>query len=193
MKQLILVRHGEPDEGHATQPGNPPLHARGHAQARRLALRRLASEPIDRIVSSPQQRALDTAAPLARLMGIEVEVIDGFAECDLNTARYRSPATIQREEPHRWEEFLASPPRFLGTDPDVFRQTVLDAYAALFADGRGSTVAVFTHGMPVKIMVTLALGMARTDQFSIDHCSVTRVVGSSLEDARVRALNESTP
>ena len=193
MKQLILVRHGQPHEGHAQRPGDPPLHPAGHAQARALALRRLALEPIDRIVCSPQQRALDTAAPLARLLGIDVEVLDGLAECDLNTARYRSPDTIRREEPHRWAEFLASPPRFLGVDPDVFRATVLATFAALLEDTRGDTVAVFSHGMPIKTLVAHAMRLPGTETLSIDHGSVTRVIGNALGDARVRSLNESTP
>jgi broad specificity phosphatase PhoE len=192
MKQLLLVRHGLPDEGHALRPGDPPLHATGHAQARALALRRLAFEPIDRIVCSPQQRAMDTAAPLARLLGLEAEVIDGLAECDRHTDRYRSPETIRREEPQRWEEFLASPPRFLGVDPEVFRRTVIDTFAALLADPRGRTVAVFSHGMPIKTLVAHAMRMPGTETFSLDHCSVTRVVGTSLGDLRVRTLNEST-
>lgn len=193
IKQLLLVRHGRPDEGHATKPGDPPLHAVGHAQARGVAVKRLCLEPIDRIVCSPQQRALDTAAPLSRLLGIEVEVISGLAECDLHTTRYRSPETIRREEPHRWTEFLASPPRFLGIDPDVFRQTVLGAFAELLADPRGTTIAVFSHGMPIKTLVAHAMRMPNTELFSIDHCSVTRAVGASLDDVRVRTLNESTP
>jgi broad specificity phosphatase PhoE len=193
LKQLLLVRHGQPDEGHATRPGDPPLHANGHAQARALALRRLTYEPIDRIVCSPQQRAIDTAAPLARLLGIEVELIEGLAECDRNTERYRSPDTIRREEPHRWAEFLQSPPRFLGVDPDVFRQTVLDAFSGLLADPHGKTIAVFSHGMPIKTMVAHCLGLPGTETFSLDHCSVTRLVGSSLDDLRARTLNESTP
>jgi broad specificity phosphatase PhoE len=193
MKQLLLIRHGQPDEGHAQRPGDPPLHPTGQAQARALMARRLNFEPIDRIVCSPQQRALDTAAPLARLLGLEIEVIDGLAECDLHTSRYRSPETIRREEPHRWTEFLASPPRFLGIDPEVFRRTVLDAFAALLNDSRGSLVAVFSHGMPIKTLVAHAMRMPGTETFSLDHCSVTRVVGSSLDDVRVRTLNESTP
>lgn len=193
MKQLLLVRHGQPDEGHALRPGDPPLHALGHAQARAVAMKRLAFESIDRIVCSPQQRALDTAAPLARLLGLEAEVIEGLAECDRHTERYRSPDTIRREEPHRWAEFLASPARFVGADPDVFRQTALDTYAALLADLHGSVIAVFSHGLNIKTLVAHAMRLPGTDIFSLDHCSVTRVVGSSLDDARVRTLNESTP
>lgn len=192
-KQLLLIRHGRPDEGYALNPGDPPLHAVGHAQARATAVRRLCLEPVDRIVCSPQQRALDTAAPLSRLLGIEIEVVQGLAECDLHTTRYRSPETIRREEPHRWAEFLASPPRFLGVDPDEFRQTALAAFAQLLADPRGTTIAVFSHGMPIKTLVAHALRMPSTELLSIDHCSMTRAVGTSLEDVRVRTLNESTP
>jgi broad specificity phosphatase PhoE len=193
IKQLLLVRHGQPDEGNLLRPGDPPLHALGHAQARALALKRLAFEPIDRIVCSPQQRAIDTAAPLARLLGLKVEVIEGLAECDRHTARYRSPDTIRREEPHRWAEFLASPARFVGADPDVFRQTALDTYASLMDDAQGSVIAVFSHGLNIKTLIAHAMGLPGTERFSLDHCSVTRMLGSSLADLRVRTLNESTP
>lgn len=193
MKHLLLVRHGQPHEGHPLRPGDPPLSALGQVQARALAVKRLNAEPIDRIVSSPQQRALDTAAPLSRLLGIPIEIIPGLAECDHGTPRYRSPETIRREEPHRWEEFLASPARFVGSDPVVFRRTVLDTFAALLADGAGSVIAVFSHGLTIKTLVSHAMHLPGTAELSLDHCSVTRLAGSSLDDARVRSLNESTP
>jgi phosphohistidine phosphatase SixA len=93
VKQLLLVRHGQPDEGHALRPGDPPLHADGHAQARAVALRRLALEPIDRVVCSPQQRALDTAAPLARLLGLEAAVIEVWPNA---TATPRATVRLKR-------------------------------------------------------------------------------------------------
>jgi 2,3-bisphosphoglycerate-dependent phosphoglycerate mutase len=60
-------------------------------------------------------------------------------------------------------------------------------------DAYGRTIAVFSHGMPIKTLVAHAMRMPGTETFSLDHCSVTRLVGSSLDDLRVRTLNESTP
>jgi broad specificity phosphatase PhoE len=75
----------------------------------------------------------------------------------------------------------------------VFRRTVLEAFAALLNDVQGRTIAVFSHGMPIKTIVAHAMRLPGTEALSIDHCSVTRLVGSSLADLRVRTLNESTP
>ncbi|MGD5425247.1 histidine phosphatase family protein, partial [Xanthomonas citri pv. citri] len=92
--RLILVRHGEPDEGNPLDPGDPPLSSEGQLQARRVA-ELLAGDGIDRIVSSPQRRARLTAQPLASLVDLPVDIVDGLAEVDLHTDRYRSPETIK--------------------------------------------------------------------------------------------------
>jgi broad specificity phosphatase PhoE len=108
MTKLILVRHGMPDEGHPLQPQDPPLNQTGENQAAQLA-QRLAGEGVGRIVSSPQTRAQLTAVPLAQSLGLSVETMEGLAEVDRYTDRYRSPETIRKENPGRWEEFQRSP------------------------------------------------------------------------------------
>lgn len=65
--RLYLIRHAEP-----AYPRDA-LTARGHRQARALA-RRLSDLGIDRVCSSPMNRALETAAYTAKRLGREVEV-----------------------------------------------------------------------------------------------------------------------
>lgn len=100
MKKLLLIRHGMPDEGNSARPHDPPLNETGLNQACELA-RRLFDKGVDHIVSSPQLRAQNTAAPLGALLGLPIETIEGLAEVDRNTERYRSPQTIRREQPER--------------------------------------------------------------------------------------------
>lgn len=192
MKRLLLVRHGRPDEGNAKRPGDPPLHAAGRNHATRLATR-LRIEGVDRIVCSPQQRAMDTAAPLARLLGLVPEIHSGLAEVDHGTERYRSVKTLQLEEPQRWKEFLASPARFFGKDPVVFEANVLQCFAAILADPHDSCIAVFSHGMTIKTLLYSVLGVKGSPHslIAIDHCSVSRVSGQGLETLRVESINES--
>ena len=64
--------------GHA-QEAEAPLTAEGERQAQALA-DALAAAGIERIVSSPMRRALDSAAPLARRLGLAVEVDARLAE-----------------------------------------------------------------------------------------------------------------
>ena len=193
MKKLLLIRHGSPHEGHSALPSDPPLDAAGHRHARRLA-KALADENIDRIVCSPQRRALDTAAPLAELLGLEVEIVEGVAEVDRYvTTRYRSAETIRREEPQRWAEFSRSPARFLGRDPLEYRNTVISAFTELIERGCGSHVAVVSHGMTINTVLRAVVGAPgeRNGLFAIGHCSVTRLSGSSLSRMRVDSVNES--
>ena len=87
--ELILIRHGLPlrvktEDG---TPADPPLSDIGHEQAQRMA-NWLEDEHIDHLYSSPMQRAVQTAAPLAALKGLEPGIKDGVAEYDRNADHY---------------------------------------------------------------------------------------------------------
>jgi broad specificity phosphatase PhoE len=190
MTKLILVRHGAPDEGHPLRPQDPPLNKAGESQAAQVA-ERLASDDVGRIVSSPQTRAQNTAAPLAGRLGLAIETIEGLAEVDRYTDRYRSPDTIRKENPERWEEFQQSPARFFGRDDGEFRTGVLAAFANIIADPKATTIAVFTHGMPIKTLLVHILGLTSAAKFTIGHCSVTRVAGEEIDALRIDSVNET--
>jgi broad specificity phosphatase PhoE len=191
MTKLILVRHGMPDEGHLLRPHDPPLNETGQRQAAEIA-ERLVGEGIFRIVSSPQMRARNTAAPLADKLGLETEVMEGLAEVDrYTTDRYRSPETIRKETPERWEEFRQSPARFFGRDEDEFRMGVLEAFAKIIAEPRASTIGVFTHGMPIKTLLVHILGLTTPAKLAIGHCSVTRVAGETIDALHIESVNET--
>ena len=190
MKKLLLIRHGMPDEGNLSRPHDPPLNEAGHQQAARLA-EKLRLEPIDRIVSSPQLRSTNTAAPLATRTGLPLEIVDSLAEIDLNTDRYRSVETIRREYPDRWAEFQQSPARFFGGDDESFQRTVLAAMNGLLIEQTSECIAVFTHGTPIRTVVAEALGLSERAKLVIGYCSVTRVFGTSVETLRVESLNET--
>jgi broad specificity phosphatase PhoE len=65
--RLYLIRHAEP-----AYPDDA-LTARGHRQARALA-QRLEGMGIDRVYSSPMNRALETARYTAERLGLDVQV-----------------------------------------------------------------------------------------------------------------------
>ena len=95
---MILLRHGQSEFNvHFSvtrrDPGiiDPKLTELGHAQAAEAA-QRLAHEGIKRIVTSPYTRALQTAAPIAKALGVEVVINPIVREryafaCDIGTAR----------------------------------------------------------------------------------------------------------
>jgi glucosyl-3-phosphoglycerate phosphatase len=95
---MILLRHGQSEFNlHFTVTRKDPgiIDARltplGHAQAEEAA-RALAHERIRRIIASPYTRALQTAAPVARALGVPVIVNPVVGErcafaCDVGTPR----------------------------------------------------------------------------------------------------------
>ena len=95
---MILLRHGQSEFNlHFTatrrDPGihDPKLTELGHAQAE-AAAETLAGERISRIIVSPYTRALQTAAPVARRLGVPVFVNPVVRErysftCDIGSPR----------------------------------------------------------------------------------------------------------
>jgi broad specificity phosphatase PhoE len=105
---MILLRHGQSEfnlhfSATRKDPGikDPRLTPLGHSQAEAAAEAIAATREIRRIVVSPYTRALQTAAPLARRLGLPVQVNPLVSEryafvCDIG-----SPVTALRAEwPH---------------------------------------------------------------------------------------------
>ncbi len=95
---MILLRHGQSEFNIAfaatrRDPGivDPRLTAAGYEQATRAG-EQLRGERVRRIIVSPYTRALQTAAPLARALGVPVFVNPTVREryafsCDIGTPR----------------------------------------------------------------------------------------------------------
>ena len=189
--KIVLVRHGRPDEGHVERPHDPPLAEDGRRQAE-AAGALLVRERLDRIVTSPLLRAQQTAAPLAERLGLTPEVVDGWAEADRHLDRYRSVETLKAMGGGEWQRFLADPVRYMGGDTATFRATVLGALAALLASGpRDTHVAVFTHGLPINVVLSQALGLERIVHFPPSYGSVTRLRARDLRTIGIVSVNET--
>jgi broad specificity phosphatase PhoE len=170
------------------------LTALGTQQAERLA-RTLAREPISHIYSSPMERARETAAPLARQLGLVVELSAAITEVDAGSWTGRSFRELDAEDP-QWRRFnrlrvtSAIPngetaagiqARFLG---EMMRLQELHP-----TDG----VALVSHADPIKIVLAAFLGAPIDfhDRLQIDLASVS-LVRMDAESARVVYLNRTS-
>lgn len=188
--KLTLVRHGRPDEDDAVRPHDPKLRADGWRQAEAVATL-LAAEGITRIVASPLQRARQTAEPLSQRLGMAVDCIDGWAEADRHIARYRSTETLRAQAPEEWQRFLQDPVRYLGSDPDEFRAAVLGALSATVGTAeRHAHVAVFTHGLPINLVLSQVLGLQTIVHFKPGYGSVTRLRARDPRTLGIVSVNE---
>lgn len=190
-----MVRHALPlrveNSDTVADPGLSPI---GWEQSRRLA-DWLSSEPIDRIVSSPKRRAVETAAPLAERLGLEVEVVQEFSEIDRSSDTY-IPVEELRKENHpiyqkmkdrRWDE--------LGyMDPETFWQEVQAGFARLQESCEdGDTVVIVSHGGTVNAIATHVIEMGTMFFFEPAYTSVTRLRTNNWTGTlRLSTLNETT-
>ena len=145
------------------------------AQAR-AAARLLESEGVTRIVASPLQRARQTAEPLAERLGLPIETIDDWAEADRGAIRYRSTETLRAEGGEAWSRLPRRPDRLSRRRSGVLQGGVLAALGATVANEPATArVAVFTHGLPINIVLSHALGLESITRFLVGYGSVTRL------------------
>ena len=186
---LILVRHGKPQVPSEGPTANPLLGAIGYEQAR-VAAEALRHEPIERIISSGMQRADATAAPLAELLGMPIDIIPDLGEIDRWGGSYASIEMLRAEGGSEWQRFKDDPLGFFGVNAAAFRAGVLRGFAQVLA-GPQRTVAVFTHGFPINIILAHALGIAHDARFVPAYASFTRLAGKSVDALTVVSVNES--
>lgn len=186
--QVLLVRHALPLRSEHGQGSDPDLSEEGKAQVTRLP-DALARFPISRVVSSPQRRAIQTAEPVAAARELAVEVDDRFAEYDRDLPAYIPVEQIRAENPQEWAR-LAQGHLPSAVDEDAFRARVLAGVGDLVAAADpDDTVAVFSHGGVINLLLHQILGTARLLSFPVDYASVTRLLYSRSGQATVATVN----
>jgi broad specificity phosphatase PhoE len=186
--QLLLIRHALPLRSEPGQGSDVHLSDEGVEQAARLpeALKRF---PLSRLVSSPQQRSIQTAQPVADALGLPVEIDDRLAEYDRDMTVYVPIEQIRAENPEEWAR-LADGHLPSGVDEDAFRARITAAIDDVVAAAdHEDTVAVFSHGGVINVLLHEILGTARLLSFPVDYTSITRLLYARSGQATVVAVN----
>ncbi|MCX2932011.1 histidine phosphatase family protein [Mycobacterium sp. CVI_P3] len=188
--QLLLVRHALPHRTEAGEGADPELSEEGWHQARRLP-EALARFPLARLVSSPQRRALQTAEPVAAARDLTLDIDERLAEYDRGLSHYVPIEQVRAERPQEWARMAEG--RLPSTvDEDEFRGRVRAAMADIVADaGHDDTVAVFSHGGVINVILHELLGTRRLLSFPIDYVSITRLLYARSGQGTVAAVNST--
>ena len=189
---LLLIRHAEPERiVDAEGPADPPLQARGLAQAEHLAAW-LADETIDAVWSSPMRRALETAAPVASTHGVEVVVDDELAEFDREATSYIPIEELKATNDERWIAMVEGRLEDWEGNAELFRAAVVGAVERVIAANAGPrVVAVVCHGGVINNYVGHVLGIERPLWFEPRYTSITRIAASRSGIRSVVSLNET--
>lgn len=186
--QLLLIRHALPTRTDHGEGSDPDLADTGWDQARRLPAA-LTRFPVRRLVSSPQRRAVQTAQPVAEALGLPVDTDPRLAEYDREMAAYVPLEQLRTEYPEQWAR-MSDGHLPAGVDETAFRQRVAAGIADVVeASDHDDTVAVFSHGGVINVLLHEILGTRRLLSFPIDYASVTRLLYSRSGRASVVATN----
>lgn len=185
MMKLILVRHGETDwnkQCRVQGRNDIPLNERGLAQANAVA-HRLEDREISAVYSSPMQRAKSTAGAIAKKFGLDVKELPGVTEINFGLWEGKDHEQLKALYPEFWNDWTwqLDPKRcaYMQSECqlDVLKRSV-DALKTVFAENGGNaTVAIISHTMPIKLIVSNAIGLPLESLklLKVDNCSVCEI------------------
>jgi probable phosphomutase (TIGR03848 family) len=177
---VLLVRHGRTPTTGQLLPGRAAglhLSEEGRAQAEGVAGRVAELDPSPAAVyASPLERTRETAAPIARALGLRVRNDWGLVEADVGDWTGGKLPRLARTP--AWSAVQRWPAGFRVPGGESFAEMSVranDAVLGLVAGHPGETVVAVSHADPIKAIVAAAAG-APLDLFQrlvVSPCSVS--------------------
>ncbi len=182
---LLLIRHGENDwVGTHRLAGRTPgvhLNDNGQRQSARLA-ELLAGQPISAVYSSPLERCLETATPVAAALGLSVIPEPGVVEVDYG--EWQGGNLKELAKTPEWQLVQHHPGSFCFPGGESLHQVQARAVwtvERLVREHPNRLIAVFSHGdvirttlahymgTPIDLFQRLIIGTASVSALAFHH------------------------
>lgn len=190
MSIFLLIRHGSNDFiGKALAGRLPGVHLNldGRKQAEDL-VERLASVTISLLCSSPLERAQETAMPLAKRLGLNLLLFEELSE--INYGDWTGHELAELAGNPKWKQFnffrngTRIPNGELITEVQCRMVNIMEKLREQFPKG---TIAVFSHGDPIKSAIAYYAGIPLDFLMRID-ISPASVTGILVNNCGPRLL-----
>ncbi|CAN5751145.1 bifunctional RNase H/acid phosphatase [soil metagenome] len=197
--RLMLLRHGQTElsvERRYSGRGNPALSELGRRQADAAAAYLGERGGIAAVVTSPLQRAYDTAAAAAKTLGLDVTVDDDLIETDFGEWEGMTFAEASATDPAfhgRWlKDTSLAPPG--GESFDQVHDRIRRARSRIISEHAGATVLVVSHVTPIKTMLRMALNAGPSILYRLHLDLASLSVAEFYPDglASVRLVNQTS-
>lgn len=164
MPIILLIRHGENDyvKEHRL-PGRKPgihLNKKGRAQAKSVA-EKLSQAPIKAVYSSPLERTMETAEPIAKAHNLKVIPRGGLIETDVG--KWQGKKVKKLSQKKEWFKVQLNPSRFafpggerIAEAQHRFVEQIEDLCTQ--HDQKDMFVCV-SHADPIKLVVAYYIGL----------------------------------
>jgi probable phosphoglycerate mutase len=182
---LLVIRHGESAPAREDDPADladghsdPDLDPVGEEQAERLA-DRLSADDISAIYVTTLRRTAQTAAPLAKRLGLTPVVEPDLREVYLGEwegAAFRKhtsemhPIAVQMATEQRWDAIPGA------ETTEAFRARVQRGVERIAAAHPNQRVAVVVHGGVIGMMMAMATGAQNFAFVAADNASISQLV-----------------
>ena len=199
MPLILLIRHGENDfVKTGRMAGRTPgvhLNERGQQQSAELA-ESLAKVPIKAIYSSPMERAIETAEPLAAKLAQEIIIRPGLLEANIGDWTGMELKVVSKLPVWKTVQTAPSRFRFPGGEsfPEIQTRLTNEIESIAQAHQGNEIVACFLHADPIKLIVAYFMGMPldHFQRLGCDTASVTMLMLGETGSALLK-LNQRPP
>lgn len=180
---IYIIRHGMTDGNKlkSFQGGlEKSLNADGLAQVEKL-IQYFQNIPLDAIYSSPMVRARQTADPLAKVKGLQVQEVPEFHEVSFGSWEGQEYDEIVKKWPQEMHLFLNKPGEFLPPNGKSFFDVQKRAWGKfeeiMAKEGNGKQIAIISHGGCIRLLLCAILGMPLNKMWSLSvgNASVTTI------------------
>ena len=191
-----MIRHGfsvANNEHRFAGNSDFPLTDLGKAQAEKCA-EALRGEKIDSIYASDLSRALDTAVPVAKALGLEITATKGLRE--IFAGEWEGKTFDQIDEQYHddfaiWKRDIGRARCTGGESPQEVSARVLSTLAEIAAKHEGKTVCIATHATPIRSVCTAAAGLDACDMAKIPWTANASISLFEYEDGVFTAIYTS--
>jgi broad specificity phosphatase PhoE len=200
MPLLLLIRHGENEFVKTGKlPGHLPgihLNERGQKQAQALG-EALKDVPLKAIYSSPLERAMETAEPIASAHKLEIAQLPKLR--DANVGQWQGKSLKVLRLTNAWKIVQHSPSRFQFPDGESFidvQTRIADTLEEIVKKHNKprAIIAIVFHADPIKLAISHFLGLPldHFQRLSCDTGSLSALYAGEM-GANLLKLNQRPP
>lgn len=195
MTKFLLIRHATTNAVGKSLSGRLPgidLNDAGRAQAQLLA-ERMRNLPVAAIYSSPLERAVQTAAPIAAALDLTCNIAEDFVEIDFGKWTNKQFTELENDADFQRFNTFRSGTRIPGGETMQEAQSrMLRGLEKLASDHPEETVAVISHSDVIKSAIAyyagIHLDMFQRIEISPASISVLEIYN---DFARILSLNDT--
>ncbi len=199
--RLNLIRHGQSAgnaEGRFGGHSPTPLSELGKQQAE-ITAKALAKERINVICSSDLYRAVQTAEPLAGLLGLPINTNPAFRERKVGVLEGKTFDESKVEYPKDYYALINRNIHHVITEGESYRQLLKRATKALhevIRNNQGANIAIYSHTGAICYLTLYLMGAINrktktTPWLITSNCGINRFEIRSRSNIRVLALNDT--